>query len=289
MSSNWPLLAAAGVGVFAVGCFCGHLISSSRWRRALLELQAWHEENAGGAGGKNSGKGGKGGALLELDSMAREFEDFKMVRVPCVCRARVPCAFRAWETAGCHIVLVVRSDLKMGKGKIGAQCGHATLGLYKRLAKRAPTALQRWDENGQVKVVVKVDSEEELIILQIMYEIPSSDGGGGGVVGPTSKSCGCERACPCPHPCIFPFPWACARPRPCPFNDVRPLARAAAAAAAAAASTAASAPPPPNRLCGLSLISARDWPRRMERLEGRTPGNVISRSSFLPIALDEVL
>ncbi|CAI5969651.1 unnamed protein product [Closterium sp. NIES-64] len=141
MSSNWPLLAAAGVGVFAVGCFCGHLISSSRWRRALLELQAWHEENAGGAGGRNSGKGGKGGALLELDSMAREFEDFKMV-------------------------LVVRSDLKMGKGKIGAQCGHATLGLYKRLAKRAPTALQRWDENGQVKVVVKVDSEEELIILQ---------------------------------------------------------------------------------------------------------------------------
>ncbi|CAI5489768.1 unnamed protein product [Closterium sp. Naga37s-1] len=86
MSSNWPLLAAAGVGFFAVGCFCGHLISSSRWRRALLELQAWHEENAGGAGGRNSGKGGKGGALLELDSMAREFEDFKMVRVPCVCR-----------------------------------------------------------------------------------------------------------------------------------------------------------------------------------------------------------
>ena len=26
------------------------------------------------------------------------------------------------------MVLVVRNDLKMGKGKIGAQCGHATLG-----------------------------------------------------------------------------------------------------------------------------------------------------------------
>lgn len=27
-------------------------------------------------------------------------------------------------------VLVVRDDLKMGKGKIGAQCGHATLASY---------------------------------------------------------------------------------------------------------------------------------------------------------------
>ena len=30
------------------------------------------------------------------------------------------------------MVLVVREDLKMGKGKIGAQCGHATIGAYSR-------------------------------------------------------------------------------------------------------------------------------------------------------------
>jgi len=28
------------------------------------------------------------------------------------------------------MVLVVRNDLGMGKGKIGAQSGHATLGVY---------------------------------------------------------------------------------------------------------------------------------------------------------------
>ena len=28
------------------------------------------------------------------------------------------------------MVMVVRDDLKMGKGKMGAQCGHATLGAY---------------------------------------------------------------------------------------------------------------------------------------------------------------
>ena len=35
------------------------------------------------------------------------------------------------------MVLVVRSDLKMGKGKIGAQCGHAVLAAYKRMVASA--------------------------------------------------------------------------------------------------------------------------------------------------------
>ena len=35
------------------------------------------------------------------------------------------------------MVLIVREDLKMGKGKIGAQCGHATLGAYKECTKYA--------------------------------------------------------------------------------------------------------------------------------------------------------
>lgn len=34
------------------------------------------------------------------------------------------------------MVLVVRNDLKMGKGKIGAQCGHATLGAYRMSCKK---------------------------------------------------------------------------------------------------------------------------------------------------------
>eukprot|EP00349_Pseudokeronopsis_sp_Brazil_P001909 CAMPEP_0202958722 /NCGR_PEP_ID=MMETSP1396-20130829/2991_1 /ASSEMBLY_ACC=CAM_ASM_000872 /TAXON_ID= /ORGANISM="Pseudokeronopsis sp., Strain Brazil" /LENGTH=63 /DNA_ID=CAMNT_0049676917 /DNA_START=202 /DNA_END=393 /DNA_ORIENTATION=+ len=35
------------------------------------------------------------------------------------------------------MVLVVREDLKMGKGKIGAQCGHATLGAFEECSKYA--------------------------------------------------------------------------------------------------------------------------------------------------------
>ena len=37
------------------------------------------------------------------------------------------------------LVLVVRTDLGMGKGKIAAQCGHATLACYKRACKHTPS------------------------------------------------------------------------------------------------------------------------------------------------------
>ena len=36
------------------------------------------------------------------------------------------------------LVLVVRTDLGMGKGKIAAQCGHATLACYKRASRYMP-------------------------------------------------------------------------------------------------------------------------------------------------------
>ncbi|KAG6435052.1 hypothetical protein SASPL_106701 [Salvia splendens] len=63
-------------------------------------------------------------------------------------------------------VLVVRNDLKMGKGKIAAQCSHATLGLYKKILNRAPKSLGRWEMCGQVKVVVKIESEDDMLVLQ---------------------------------------------------------------------------------------------------------------------------
>lgn len=78
---------------------------------------------------------------LEIEKLADILEDFKMV-------------------------LVVRNDLKMGKGKIAAQCSHATLGLYKKLYNRAPKALGRWEMCGQVKVVVKIETEDDMLVLQ---------------------------------------------------------------------------------------------------------------------------
>lgn len=61
------------------------------------------------------------------------------------------------------MILVVRNDLKMGKGKIGAQCGHAAVGAYQNCVKRFPNLVRRWDDCGSAKIAVKVDSEEELM------------------------------------------------------------------------------------------------------------------------------
>lgn len=58
-------------------------------------------------------------------------------------------------TGPSKLVLVVRHDLKMGKGKTAAQCSHATLASYKKMQKLNPHILQAWEDLGQPKVVVK--------------------------------------------------------------------------------------------------------------------------------------
>lgn len=64
------------------------------------------------------------------------------------------------------MVLVVRNDLKMGKGKIGAQCGHASVGAYQKAMERNPASVQRWDDSGCAKICVKVESESEMMNIR---------------------------------------------------------------------------------------------------------------------------
>lgn len=42
------------------------------------------------------------------------------------------------------LVLVVRNDLKMGKGKIGAQCGHGAVGAVLKAMKSHPSLVRHW-------------------------------------------------------------------------------------------------------------------------------------------------
>lgn len=64
------------------------------------------------------------------------------------------------------LVLVVRDDLKMGKGKIAAQCSHASVMAYCKAEKKQAALLKQWQFTGQMKVVVKCNSEEELFELK---------------------------------------------------------------------------------------------------------------------------
>ncbi|KAL8863158.1 MAG: hypothetical protein Q9178_000533 [Gyalolechia marmorata] len=70
----------------------------------------------------------------------------------------------------CKLVLVVRTDLGMGKGKIAAQCSHATLACYRALSSNFPSSLnpvlKRWERMGQAKVVLQAKNEEEIETLQ---------------------------------------------------------------------------------------------------------------------------
>ncbi|EHK47073.1 hypothetical protein TRIATDRAFT_154681 [Trichoderma atroviride IMI 206040] len=71
----------------------------------------------------------------------------------------------------CKLVLVVRTDLGMTKGKIAAQCSHATLACYKALARADPSSperklLARWERFGQAKIAVQVKSQAEMLELR---------------------------------------------------------------------------------------------------------------------------
>ncbi len=55
-------------------------------------------------------------------------------------------------------VMVVRSDLKLSRGKLAVQCCHAS---YSSAAK-AKAALKQWEKEGQKKIVLKAKNLQEL-------------------------------------------------------------------------------------------------------------------------------
>ena len=63
-------------------------------------------------------------------------------------------------------VMVVRTDLKMGKGKIAAQCCHGSIGAYKRTS---PEKIKKWENEAYAKVVCKVGSLD--VLLEIKKQI----------------------------------------------------------------------------------------------------------------------
>jgi peptidyl-tRNA hydrolase, PTH2 family len=68
-------------------------------------------------------------------------------------------------------VIVVRTDLNMRKGKIGAQCAHASFQAClsagsltaSSITIRLTRELEEWFSSGTTKIVLGVESEEDLI------------------------------------------------------------------------------------------------------------------------------
>jgi PTH2 family peptidyl-tRNA hydrolase len=63
-------------------------------------------------------------------------------------------------------VIVFRSDLKLSKGKIAAQAGHAAVSAAQEAHNRHRDWWDAWLFEGQRKVTVKVKDEKELLELE---------------------------------------------------------------------------------------------------------------------------
>jgi len=57
-------------------------------------------------------------------------------------------------------VILVRTDLKMGRGKIAAQCAHASVDS---VLKSTRDVIEKWKKQGMKKVILKVSGESELM------------------------------------------------------------------------------------------------------------------------------
>ncbi|KAK9511249.1 hypothetical protein O3M35_005842 [Rhynocoris fuscipes] len=82
----------------------------------------------------------------------------------------VAAARAALKLRDTKMVLVVRTELGMGKGKIAAQCSHAALGCYKIAQKTTPNILEWWEASGQPKIVLKLDTPGEEGLYKLMQE-----------------------------------------------------------------------------------------------------------------------
>ena len=70
------------------------------------------------------------------------------------------------EVFGYKQVIVIRTDLKMGKGKLAAQAGHAAVSAAENARKSHVKWWQAWLDDGQCKVALKAANLAELLSLQ---------------------------------------------------------------------------------------------------------------------------
>ena len=64
------------------------------------------------------------------------------------------------------LIIAVRHDLALSKGKTAAQVAHAAVGCVLAAQKTYPRVMERWLLEGQRKVVVRVPGLKELFELE---------------------------------------------------------------------------------------------------------------------------
>lgn len=68
------------------------------------------------------------------------------------------------------MVIVARQDLKLSKGKLAAQVGHAAVDCAIKCMKHDRSTFDAWHSDGQKKTVLKVQAEREFFELKAHAE-----------------------------------------------------------------------------------------------------------------------
>ena len=68
------------------------------------------------------------------------------------------------------MMFLIRTDLKMSKGKIAAQCSHAAINMYKDLIKMNNQYLEDWEKTGTKKITLKCKNQKELHDFRVKCE-----------------------------------------------------------------------------------------------------------------------
>lgn len=60
-------------------------------------------------------------------------------------------------------VMIIRTDIKMSKGKLAAQCCHGAIGAYQNTN---TAKIRNWEAEGSKKIVLKIASVQKLFELK---------------------------------------------------------------------------------------------------------------------------
>jgi hypothetical protein len=87
------------------------------------------------------------------------------------------------DSEECKMVLLIRVDLNMSKGKVAAQCCHAALAAYQQAVKiqRSKLWVDNWEYHGQAKITLKCPDEETM--YYVLIQVEDTERGSDGFIG----------------------------------------------------------------------------------------------------------
>lgn len=111
-----------------------------------------------------------------IRNIFKEFiENFKTLKNNLYCELQEKYNIDTIMTLKFKQVIIMRTDLNMRKGKMIAQGAHAATTIFSTWFHKYKAIFSRWEQQGQKKICVSVNSEEELIeIYKKTGTLPSS-------------------------------------------------------------------------------------------------------------------